>query len=200
MWHRFITEPVAAAIVSVSDIMTRQISLICDIDADHCSFWLILLANVNDNPSSFVNAYFDFASLRMYTPGTTTATTTTAVAATTTSKASTTTTSAGTAGKCSDVSYTSSQVCDNGHVCPSGQYWCGSACYNPSTSCCSSNAIVASSSTGCKCGSQVFSPSTYVCDNSQLCPSGTYSCGSACYSPSSYSCCSGALTSVGAGC
>lgn len=103
------------------------------------------------------------------------------------------------AGKCAGTSYTSSQVCDNGHICPSGQYYCNGSCYDPASKCCSGGSQVASSGT-CSCNGQVFSGSNYVCDNSVLCPKGTYDCAGACYSPSSYSCCNGGLTAVGQGC
>lgn len=105
----------------------------------------------------------------------------------------------GTAGTCSGTSYSSSQVCDSGHICPSGQYYCNGSCYSPSTSCCSSNAIISNSGT-CSCNGQGFAGSSYVCDAGALCPAGTYTCGGACYSPASYGCCNGALTAAGKGC
>lgn len=135
----------------------------------------------------------------MYVPSTGGSSPTTTTSTPTTTSHTTTTTAVSSAGKCAGVSYTSSQVCDNGHICPSGQYYCGSACYNPSTSCCSAGKISSASGT-CTCNGAGFGSANYVCDNNQLCPSGTYSCGGACFSTSLYGCCNGALTAPGAGC
>lgn len=76
-----------------------------------------------------------------------------------------------------------SRVCDNGHVCPTGQYYCAGQCYNPSSQCCSNGAL-ASSSGSCLCNGQGFGGATYACDNNQLCPKGNYACGGACFVPS----------------
>lgn len=75
------------------------------------------------------------------------------------------------------------RVCDNGHVCPIGQYYCAGKCYSPSSQCCSNGALT-SSSGACLCNGQGFGGTAYACDNNQLCPAGTYACGGACYSPS----------------
>ncbi|KAH8917677.1 hypothetical protein BT69DRAFT_1323406 [Atractiella rhizophila] len=102
----------------------------------------------------------------------------------------------GTAGTCNGVSYTSSQVCDNGHVCPSGQHYCNGSCYDPNSQCCSNGAL-ASAANLCYCAGAGFTSSQYTCSpNNVLCPAGNYQCGGACYQPSLYSCCNGNLTPV----
>lgn len=105
--------------------------------------------------------------------------------------------------------------------------YCNGTCYNPSSQCCSNNAL-ASSTGSCGCNGQIYSGSSYLCDNNVLCPMNTYryaplsllfstscvwgsqflillhyfscSCGAACYSASLYSCCNGGLTPAGQGC
>jgi len=134
---------------------------------------------------------------------TTTATATATATATTTHTTTTTTTTAGagpTPGTCSGTPYSpSTQVCDNGHVVSSGQYYCAGGPYSPATYCCSSGALVATSNQ-CTCSGVLYDGGSDVCDNNQLCARGDYSCGTACYAPASYGCCNGALTPAGQGC
>ncbi|KAG9032270.1 hypothetical protein FRB95_001666 [Tulasnella sp. JGI-2019a] len=133
------------------------------------------------------------------TTGTTASSSTTTSKATTTTSSTTSTTTAA-AGTCSGVAYSSStSVCDNGKVCPIGQWACNGTCYTPTSQCCSAGVLVAATGT-CTCSGQGFASASYVCDNLQLCPAGTYSCGGACYSATLYGCCNKALTPVGQGC
>ncbi|EJU00463.1 Osmotin thaumatin-like protein [Dacryopinax primogenitus] len=108
--------------------------------------------------------------------------------------------SSGPTGTCSGANFDSgTQVCDNGHICPSGQYFCGGACYAPTSQCCSNNAL-SSTSSECACSGQAYDAATYICDVGTLCPKGDYACGGACYSTALYGCCDGALTAAGQGC